>query len=103
MSSGMIILAGTLRLARGTRADALSPIQTMVEATRAEPGCLTYAFAFDALDDHLLRIFEVFENEAALAAHRASPHMASWRADMLRLGMAERDMSEYVVSGQRKI
>ena len=54
----------------------------MVNGTRAEPGCIEYSFAFDALDDHLLRIFEVFVDDAALAAHRASAHMASWRTLM---------------------
>jgi quinol monooxygenase YgiN len=99
----MLILAGSIRIAQGKREVALEPIRTMVEATRAEPGCLSYAFAFDVLDDHLVRIFEVFENEAALAAHRASQHMAAWRAAGQALGISDRDLSQYDVSGSRKI
>lgn len=99
----MIILAGTIRIGEGRRAAALAPMQTMIEATRAEPGCLSYSFAFDALDDHLVRIFEVFHDEAALAEHRASPHMSDWRASWPALGISDRDMSEYRVQSSRKI
>jgi quinol monooxygenase YgiN len=99
----MIILAGTIRIAPGKRDEALAPVQTMIQATRAEPGCLSYAFAFDVFDDHLLHIFEVFEDDLALAAHRASPHMAAWRAAWPQVGIAGRDMSQYEVSGYRKI
>jgi quinol monooxygenase YgiN len=99
----MLILAGSIRIAEGKRAAALAPIQRMVEATRKETGCLSYALSFDALDEHVVRIFEVFTDEAALAAHRASPHMAAWRAVMPSLGSSERDMSQYDVVGARKI
>lgn len=99
----MILLAGTIRIGVGQRAAALAPILKMVEATRAEPGCLEYAFAFDVLDDHLVRIFEIFVDAAALAAHRASPHMAEWRAAQPGFGVSDRNMSSYQVQEARKI
>lgn len=99
----MLILAGSIRIAQGQREAALEHIRRMVEATRAEPGCLSYAFAFDVMDEHVVRIFEVFEDEAALAAHRASPHMATWRAASPQLGISDRDLSQYDVSAARKI
>jgi quinol monooxygenase YgiN len=99
----MIILAGTIRIGGGQRAAALVPIVKMVEATRAEPGCIEYAFAFDVLDDHVVRIFEVFVDDAAVAAHRASAHMAAWRAAMPGLGVSERNMSSYQVHNTQRI
>lgn len=99
----MVILAGVIRIGSGKREAALPHLVEMVNATRAEPGCREYSFAFDVLDDHLLRIFEVFVDDAALAAHRASPHMATWRARMPELGIGGRDMSEYQVQSSRKI
>jgi quinol monooxygenase YgiN len=99
----MVILAGSIRIGDGKRGAALAPLREMVEATRAEPGCLQYSFSFDVLDDHLVRIFEVFVDDAALAAHRASPHMARWRALLPELGISDRDMSEYRVQSSRKI
>jgi quinol monooxygenase YgiN len=99
----MVILAGTIRIGEGKREAALAPLRQMVEATRGEPGCQEYAFAFDVLDDHLLRIFEVFVDDAALAAHRASPHMARWRAVMPELGISGRAMREYRVQSSIEI
>ena len=99
----MVILAGSIRIGEGKRDAALAPLREMVEATRGEPGCQQYSFGFDVLDDHLVRIFEVFVDDAALAAHRASPHMARWRALMPELGISGRDMSEYRVQSSRKI
>jgi quinol monooxygenase YgiN len=99
----MVILAGTIRIEAGKREAALAPVIDMVTATRAEPGCIQYSFAFDVQDDHLLHIFEVFVDDGALAAHRASPHMARWRALMPELGIGGRQMSEYQVASSRSI
>lgn len=99
----MIILAGSFRLAPGRREIALPHMQAMVNATRNEPGCIAYTFAFDILDDHLIQIFEVYENADALATHRASPHMAAWRAVAAEIGMSGRDLHEYDISTVRKI
>jgi quinol monooxygenase YgiN len=99
----MIILAGTVRIAAGQRAAAQDMLRYMVEQTRAEPGCVAYSFAFDVLDDHLLRIFEVFEDDAALAAHRASSHMAKWRAAGQGFGIHDRNLMQYTVSDAQSI
>ena len=94
----MIVLAGTVRIAPGKREAALPHILAMVEASRAEPGCLEYSFAFDVKDDHLVRIFECFVDDAAREAHRNSPHMAAWRAAWDAAGIGDRAMMRYVVS-----
>jgi quinol monooxygenase YgiN len=99
----MIVLAGTIRIAPGRRADAEPHILRVVAASRAEPGCRAYSFSFDVEDDHLVRIFEVYDDEAALAAHRASPHFAMWRAVWADAGIGDRIMKEYRVSEARDI
>jgi quinol monooxygenase YgiN len=58
----------------------------MQELSRQEPGCRAYV-AHQAVEDPLRWCFyEVYDNEAAIEAHRASPHFA-----------------EYVVKGLLKI
>jgi quinol monooxygenase YgiN len=94
----MIALAGTVRIASGMRAQALPHIRAMVEASRAEPGCVEYSFAFDVMDEHLVRIFEVFENDGARELHRNSSHMAAWRAAWDQAGIGERNMMRYAIS-----
>ncbi|MGH8596829.1 MAG: putative quinol monooxygenase, partial [Gammaproteobacteria bacterium] len=52
----------------------------MVAATIAEPGCITYAFTFDMLTPGLMRIVEVWQDEAALGRHFKTAHMAEFQA-----------------------
>lgn len=101
--SGTVILAGTIRVAP-ERLEALRPhMRAQIEGSRSEPGCLAYALSEDPLDPGLIRVFEHFVDEAALAFHRASPHMAAWRACFPELGVHDRRMSSFDVSDYREI
>jgi quinol monooxygenase YgiN len=99
----VIILAGAYRIASGRKVEVEKAIATLVKATRGEIGCLAYSHAFDALDDHLVRVFEVFADEDALRAHRESPHMAAWRAGWSGNGLSDRDMKRYDIADWRVI
>lgn len=53
-----------------TRADLLQRSAPIQQATRDdEPGCLVYCFAADPCQDDLIQVYELWESEAALAAH----------------------------------
>jgi quinol monooxygenase YgiN len=99
----MIILAGSIRVPPRNLEAARPYLETIVRESRAEPGCIAYSFAFDVLEPGLVRIFEVFADAEALAAHRASLHIAEWRAAWPELGIGDRDMHEYIVASDRKI
>lgn len=99
----MIILAGSIRIAAGQRAAAQAHLEAIVRASRSEPGCIAYHFAFDVFDNHLVRIFEVFADREAREAHRNAPHMAAWRAVWADLGIYDRQMAEYEVADWRSI
>ncbi len=47
---------------------------------RDEPGCLRFNVLQDADDANVYYFFEVYQDQAALEAHRAMPHYAVWRA-----------------------
>ncbi len=47
---------------------------------RDEPGCLRFNVLQDAADENTYYFYEVYEDEAALEAHRAAPHYEVWRA-----------------------
>ena len=98
----MIALAGTIRIAPGMREAALPCVRAMVAASRTEPGCLRYSFAFDVNDDHLVHIFELFIDSAAREAHRQSAHMKTWRESWPAAGIGERDMTEYDIAATRR-
>jgi quinol monooxygenase YgiN len=101
MSGGTVILAGTIRCPVEALGAFMPELKTMVAASRAEPGCIAYAQSESPSDPGLIHIFEHFENDAALAFHRASPHMAHWRVRLAELGVGERDMRQYDVSAYR--
>ena len=78
----MLILAGTIRIAVGQHAAAMPVVADMLEATRAESGCIRYTFAFDVLDEHLLHIFEVWRDETR---SRRIARRRTWRRGARRL------------------
>lgn len=84
-----------MRVATGKRDDALLALGPLVEGSRAESGCVGYSMGFDILDDHLLRIFEAFEDEAALTAHRATSHVAEWETAASLLGISDVELQRY--------
>ena len=48
------------------------------EATRAEPGCRMYQAHRSTADPRKFFLYEQYEDQAALDAHRASPHFARY-------------------------
>lgn len=84
-----------MRVATGKRDDALIALEPLVEGSRAESGCVGYSMGFDILDDHLLNIFEAFEDEDALEAHRTTGHVAEWEAAATLLGISDLVLSRY--------
>ena len=48
-------------------------------SVRDEPGCLRFDVLADDADPGHFFFYEVYRDEQALEAHRASPHYARWR------------------------
>lgn len=94
----MLIIAGEFRMQPGTRDRFFEAVAPMVEATLTEPGCLAYAFTPDPNDDDLVRLWELWDDEEALAGHFASEHMAAWRQRAADLPVVSRKVNKYTVS-----
>lgn len=47
---------------------------------RDEPGCLRFNVLQDERDENVYYFYEVYEDQAALEAHRTMSHYAVWRA-----------------------
>ena len=74
--SRMIIIAGTIDLADdAARAEALRVGGPLQQKTRVEePGCLAYVFAADPCVAGRLGVYELWQDEASLAAHFKHPN-----------------------------
>jgi quinol monooxygenase YgiN len=59
----------------GKRADLLAALDTMLEAVQAESGTQVYTVHTDNADENVVWIFELYENDEALAAHSSSAAM----------------------------
>ena len=91
----MIIIEGTVRV-DPAKIDAFRPImETMIKASRAELGCIDYAYELDVLEPGLVRVSERWESRAALEAHFQTAHMAKWRAAWTDFGVGDRKLRLY--------
>jgi quinol monooxygenase YgiN len=91
----MIIIAGSFRVPVDKQAAAQAHFEKVVKGTRAEAGNVTYAFSKDVLEPDLIRVFEIYENADAVAAHAASDHFKAWRASNPEIGLTDRDIKRY--------
>jgi quinol monooxygenase YgiN len=99
----MLIVAGKIRMQPGTRDQFFEAVAPMVAATLQEQGCNTYAFTPDPNDEQLIRLYELWDSEEALAIHMESTHMAEWRRRSANLPVTNRDLHVYTVSGVRPL
>lgn len=83
----MIMVEGWVRLAPGEITRLRDAAIIMRQATLQEPGCLAYAFSVDIEDAQCLRISERWQDQAALEAHFATPHMAQFNAALAGAGI----------------
>jgi len=92
----MIALAVTYVIAPGREAEAEGHLRELIAASRREPGCRSYD-VFRAQDDvRSFFIFERYDDEAALEAHRASPHFERHGKNGLQTLMESRNAALYV-------
>ena len=88
----MIIVTGTVRLDPARREAARDIMERMITASRAEDGCIEYAYSVDVLDTRLIRVHEVWRDREALQAHFRTPHLQEWREAWPTFGITERKL-----------
>jgi quinol monooxygenase YgiN len=76
----MLILSVNLRVPKAEQETLRPEMERVVQASRKEPGCLSYSYGFDLLEPDIIRVFEVYRDDAALKAHGESAHFKAWRA-----------------------
>ena len=78
----MIIVAVEVRVEAGAAEKVKDAIAKMETATRAEEGCITYAFSVDVSDPTMIRVTERWRSMDDIKSHMASPHMAEFNRAM---------------------
>ncbi|WP_422923494.1 putative quinol monooxygenase [Singulisphaera sp. PoT] len=76
----MICVAVTYVIKEGMVDEALPLFQQLTAATRAEAGCRMYQVHRSIAEPRRFFLYEQYDDQAALDAHRASPHFAQYAA-----------------------
>lgn len=98
-----LIIAGTVRVPPENLAGIRPHMLAMLTASRAEDGCIEYSYAQDVAEPGLVRVFEVWRDQAALDAHFASEHMKAWRAAWPSFGVSDRRLFAYETASERPL
>ena len=99
----MIAIIGEFRMPLDRMVEARPLMGKVIEATRAEDGCIEYNYAEDVLRPGLIRVSEVWETREHLMAHMAAPHMKAWSEERADLGLTGRSITAYTVSDSQKV
>ena len=90
-----LIIMGTFSVPPARLAQARPVMAKMLEESRAETGCLHYAYAEDLETPGLILVSEIWRSRADLEAHFASAHLAAWRARWSELGIGDRNLQRF--------
>jgi quinol monooxygenase YgiN len=99
----MLLIVGTVRLPADNMEAARPFMKRVIDATRAEDGCIEYNFAEDAIEPGLIHIQELWVDQSALDRHVATPHLIEWRAVGAQLGIGDRNLRMYEVGASRAV
>lgn len=80
----MIVLAVTWKAHEGRESEVAGLFSTLQEASRKEPGCLMYIVHRHKTDQRRFFIYEQYQDDAALEAHRNSDHFQQIAVAQLR-------------------
>ena len=90
-----IAIVGQFRIPLENLAAARPLMIAVMEASRAEDGCVEYNYSEDLLEPGLIRVSEVWESREHLAAHFKSAHMQRWIEERAGLGLSGRQVTGF--------
>ena len=99
----MVIVMGTIGCAPGEIDRLHDDIALQIAETRAEDGCLHYAFARDVIDRDVIHISERWHDDSALTAHLAKPHTREFAKALRKAKLTSYDVLAYDRAGSRKL
>lgn len=77
----MLAMWVKVRIKPNLRKEFLNAIEVdALGSEQDEPGCVRFNVLQDERDENVYYFFEVYNDQAALEAHRAMPHYAAWRS-----------------------
>jgi quinol monooxygenase YgiN len=93
----MIVLKVDMLVKPGAEAKCCEYIHILQQHSRKEPGCLLYVGHQSTEDPRKFLFYEQYKDEAALQAHRASPHFQQYVIGGLDAIMEQRSRNLYLI------
>ncbi|MEO5936230.1 MAG: putative quinol monooxygenase [Terriglobales bacterium] len=88
----MICLNVLLTVKPGAEAEVATLFKPLAEASRKEPGCLMYIAHQHRDDPTRFLVYEQYQDDGALDAHRNSPHFKQYAAEGFYLHVIDRQV-----------
>lgn len=83
----MVVLVVTWMAKQGRENEVIGIFAKLQEESRKEPGCLMYLVHRHKTEPRRFLVYEQYKDDAALEAHRSSPHFLQYaRKELPKLG-----------------
>lgn len=96
----MIIVLGRVEVNPADLGPWIEAVKRVEASTRAEAGCLSYAFGRDSASPEIFWLCESWTDLESLTTHLASPHVAEFRAAIAPLGVPGFVAKRYDADGE---
>ena len=98
-----IVIVGQFDIHPEDASAAAELMRVMMNETIKEQGCHHYAYSRDLSTPHRFQLSELWEDDAMLAAHFRTDHMATYRAGMGKLRVQRRTVKRYEVTNAQDL
>ncbi len=92
----MITYAVRMKFASEDRLDIVEVLRSLTDASRKEPGCVTFIPHHVEDDQDTVLIYEQYVDQKALEAHRSSEHFKKYAVGGLYQKMRERSVENLI-------
>lgn len=101
----LVIVEAVIELSDPSRRAACIESSLAIQrATRQdEPGCIVYSFAADPIVVGRIQVYELWQDEAALAAHFRHPNYKAMRASLRDFGLAKAESRKHLVAASAPV
>ena len=99
----MIVVVGKVVTDSERRAELIRVGETVAAASRAEAGCIDYRLYASTEDENAFVFVEEWEDDAALQAHFATAHVATFMQGVMPLLTAPPDVKFHEVASTRDL
>lgn len=92
----MLTVIAQYKVANGRSDEVAAILRDHVQATRAEPGCITFIASRLIDDPDSFVLFEQYVDEAAFQSHRESPHFVQNAENGIYPLLEQRNWARYI-------